>query len=400
MATIVLLPLEDHIPTVAGFSALFIMFGVLAGYVFLNCPRALARIWLHPVFLAAYTLFFLAFLFESTHPDSRYRELISFGLMVTGAVFVASLCRDKQALRASIYGYMVGSLWLSILLFLTTYGALQGAVATDYNEASRVRIEVSGNVPLEGNLNNMAFLTAQGGVVGLALTLTARSALRRTLFLGITLFCLVATFLPMSRGGIVIAASSCVTILWACRAKRMQAIVVAIILGVNILTLVPDAVFSRVGALEGGRTELYMKIIEYIPQYMTIGVGAGNYEKSWAHSNGFTTGAGDALGTHNVFLHVTICWGLAALLAFLALIWQAYCCLPKQCGDDALTLCLLGLGVSLLLQLMFSHAFYDKWYSLWLGLLVGARSWIWPTGILQPAARKQRHVRPNVVHAS
>src|SRR5215831_7382701 len=56
MATMVILPLENYFPVVAGFSSSYIMFAVLAGYIFLNRPGALARVWSHPMFLAGYTL--------------------------------------------------------------------------------------------------------------------------------------------------------------------------------------------------------------------------------------------------------------------------------------------------------------------------------------------------------
>jgi hypothetical protein len=397
MATIALLPLDDHIPTVAGASIMFIMFGLLAAYVFAFRVRALARTWLHPVFLAAYSLLVFGLLVETLHPASRYRELLSFAFMILGGICVASVCRDPLALRTGLYGYIAGSVWLSLLLFLTTYGALQGAVATNYSEASMVRHEVSEGIGLEGDLNVLAFLTTQGGVVALALTLTARSLFRRLVFLGATLFCAVATFLPMSRGGMIILFCSGMTVLFAYRAQRLRAMVMALILGAGILTWVPAVVFSRMdGLTEGkGRSQVYTAAITNIPNYLVTGVGAGNYYKSWGYSHGFGT-----VGAHNIFLQLTIFWGLLALLTLLVLIWQVYRCLPKGCGNDALTLCLPGIGVSLLLMMMVSQVFYDKWYSLGLGLFVAVRYWIWPSGVVEPATRQRRHFRSAITPAA
>lgn len=397
MATIALLPLDDHIPTVAGASSMFIMFGVLAAYVFTFRARALGRTWLHPVFLAAYSLFIFGLLIESIHPESRYRELISFAFMVLGGICIASLCRDPLALRSGLYGYVIGSVWLALLLFLTTYGALQGAVATNYGEASMIRNEVSEGIGLEGDLNALAFLVIQGGVVALGLTLTARSFFRRMVFLGATLFCAVATFLPMSRGGMIILFCSCMTVLFTYRAQRLQAMVMALVLGAGILMWVPSVVFSRMdGLTEGkGRSHVYLAAITHIPDYIVTGVGAGNFYKSWGYNNGFGT-----VGAHNIFLQLTIFWGLLALLALLTLLWQTYRCLPKGCGDDALTLCLPGIAVSLLLMMMVSQVFYDKWYSLGLGLLVGVRCWIWPAGIVESAPRQHQNLRSAIEPAA
>jgi hypothetical protein len=397
MATIALLPLDDHIPTVAGASIMFIMFGILAAYAFLTRVRALSRTWLHPVFLAAYSLLIFGVLVESMHPESRYRELISYGFMILGGICVASLCRDQQALRFGLYGYVVGSVWLALILFLTTYGALQGAVASNYSEASMVRHEVSEGIGLEGDLNVLAFLVIQGGVVALALTLTARSVLRRVVFLGATLFCSVATFLPMSRGGMIILFCSCMTVLLTYRAQRLRAMVMAFVLGAGTLMWVPAVVFSRMdGLTEGkGRSQIYIAAVTRIPDYLVTGVGAGNFYKSWGYNNGFGT-----VGAHNIFLQLTIFWGLLALLALLVLIWQAYRCLPKGCGDDALTLCLPGIAISLLLMMMVSQVFYDKWYSLGLGLLVGVRCWIWPAGVVESATRQRRHFRSAIAPAA
>ena len=57
MGTIILLPLEDHLPSIAGFSVLFLLFGVLGLYNVLFRLRALSKISSHPVFLTAYLHF-------------------------------------------------------------------------------------------------------------------------------------------------------------------------------------------------------------------------------------------------------------------------------------------------------------------------------------------------------
>lgn len=201
MATIILLPLEDHLPAIAGFSVLFILFGVLGLYNVLFRLRALSKVASHPVFLTAYLILILCTLIETVHPHPSYSELSRFGFMIAGAILIASFCRDQRALRIAMYGYVIASMWLSALLFLSSYGLLQGASADDYNQASYVRSEAAKEMSLSVNLNNVAIYTAQGTAVALALALTSRTIVWRNLLSVASLFCLIATFLPMSRGG-------------------------------------------------------------------------------------------------------------------------------------------------------------------------------------------------------
>ena len=160
LTAIILMPLEYHIPTVAGMSIMFLVFGAFAAFVIVNRPHILGKIWYHPVFIAAYAFIGLSALLEFSSPLSRYEDILRFGQMVGGAVCVAALCRDRSALTACLYGYIVAALWLSVVLYLTSYGTLSGAVATNFNEASRLRNQTFSDNPLEADLNGMAFGTA------------------------------------------------------------------------------------------------------------------------------------------------------------------------------------------------------------------------------------------------
>src|SRR5690606_21433305 len=155
----------------------------------------------------------------------------------------ATLCRDRRALRATLYGYLIAGVLVSIIFFLTSYGALRATAAADFGEASRLRADVFGDV--EGNLNALAIATAQGVAVALALGLHARSSLRRKLFFGIALFGGVATFLPMSRSGMAIVALACATVMYSYGLRHVRVVLVAVALALGTLILIPDAVFSR-----------------------------------------------------------------------------------------------------------------------------------------------------------
>jgi hypothetical protein len=395
LATILLLPLETHIRPVPGFSLLFFIFVLLAGYVIVNRPHILDRIWRHPVFIAAYACLGVSSLMEFTSPLSSYVVITSFGLMIGGAIVVAALCRDRLALGACLYGYIGAALWFSIVLFLNVYGTLQGVAATDFDEASQIRGQVLVDIPVRTNVNAMAFTCAQGGIVAFVLALTGSSPYRRTFFSVIAVFCLVAACLPMSRSGVAISILSCGAILYAYGVRHGKALIFAAMLGTSIYLLVPDAIWSRMafqteqGKMES-RAALYTAALDALPDYIMLGVGAGNFSQKWGVDHGFVSRSAfglDVAVVHNSFLQVAIYWGLLGLLTFVHMIWQGYRCLPERCGRDALALSLLGIAVSLVLLMFVASEFYYKGFSLGLGMLVAARYWIWRSGIVQPVRR-------------
>lgn len=414
IVTIVILALGGLIPSVAGFSGQYFLFGLLVVYALLNRPRVLIRTCRHPVFLASYIFLGLAFLTEFFKPLASYSEIFRIGHMIAGAIVLASLCRDRQALQAAIYSCLIAGVCLSILIFLTSSGRLYGATATDFGGATRIRAEAFvdpkfyvNDVQLYSSLGGSMFLTLQAAVIALASVLTAKSLFRHSLFLGLFLFCLVATFLPMSRGAILGISVSSATVLFAYGVKHIKTIIVALVLGAGVLTLVPSVVFSRLefstqshDGQKEARARIYTGFVEHLPEYMLTGIGAGNFWERWGYYSRFGGMSLKGLrvtGPHNSFFAVTIYWGLAGLLGLIAVVYQAYRCLPKRCGLDVLSLCLLGIAVSMLMMSLISHSVSDKAFSLGLGLLVGARHWIWPQGIVPSITRTQRRFHPRAV---
>jgi hypothetical protein len=400
MLTPVLLPLEGHIPAVGGFGFMWFVFAVLAGYVLVKRLAALNAIWLHPLFSTAYAMLALISLIEFGHTGPSYHEIFRSGQTIVGAVFVASLCRDRQALQATMYGFICSSLWLSTLLFTTSYGALSGATASNFQEANLLRGAVLANNPLDANANRMAGEIALGTPVALACALTASRPHYRYMFLGIAAFLLIGACLPMSRGGVAMTIISCAAVMFASGVRRGKIILFASVLAVTMMTLVPDALWSRMSfstEARGGRVEaraaLYTAVVENLPEYVVTGVGAGNFWESWAWGKaGFRLGPG-VVGAHNVFFQFTIFWGLVGLLGLMAVIWQACRCLPRQCGKDGPSLCLLGVSTALFFLMLQQHAL-SKEFSLGFGLLVGSCCWIWPTGIVPSGSWRRLRSSP------
>jgi hypothetical protein len=400
---IIIEPLEKHIPTVAGMSVSFLIFAVLAAYVIVNRQRHLLEIWYHPVFIAAYAFVGVTILLEFSSPLSRYEMIIRFGQMIGGAVCVAVLCRDRSGLTAGLCGYIGAALWVSAFLYLTSYGTLQGmGEVSDFNEASKLRGEAFGNMDLRANINQLAFVCTQGAIIAFALLLSDRLKHLRILLLGIGIYCIVAAFLPMSRGTAMISFVSVATILYAYGVKQGKALILVSVLGLGIYILVPDAVWSRMsfsteaqnGKVEA-RAHIYTTALNHLPEYIVAGVGAGHYYGHWGIEKGFfrASASGRTLGAHNALLQITIFWGALGLLMYLWIAWFIYRCIPLRCGRDELSLALLGVIVSLGTLLFVSHVYYDKWFAFGVGMLVGARQWIWPTGIV-PAVEVNERLSP------
>ena len=392
--TVMLLPLENHIRIVPNVSSMFFIFVVLAGYVAINRLRCLDRVWMHSVFLAAYLFIGITVALEFTSPLSMYGNIVTFALMIVGALLVASLCRDRAALKMLMFGYIGAALWLGATLVLTSYGTLSGVVATDYGGADQARAEAFRDAPLEGNLNALAIHCAQGGVVALAFALGSVVVRSRIIFTAIGIFCLVASSLFMSRGAIINLGISFAVLFKAYGVRQGKTWLLIGVLLAGAVLLVPDAIWLRmglttVGSHKDSRVSLYESAIQHVDDYWLTGVGAGNYFNKWGFENGFAhcrKGSCVVYGVHNVFLQVMVNWGLVGLLAYIALVWLAYRCLPRV-YNDPLALGILGIAVSLLLLMPFMHEFFYKGFSLGLGMLVAYQRWLAPSNAAQLSNR-------------
>jgi O-antigen ligase len=175
-------------------------------------------------------------------------------------------------------------------------------------------------------------------------------------------------------------------------------------LAVGALIWIPQVVFARLtfSADHDSRRVVYRAAFDHLPEYILTGVGAGNFWGAWGMQSGYHVNHGPGQdgvrGAHNAFIQVTINWGLAGLLALIAVVYLAYRCLPRGGGKDELVLCLYGMAVAIVLGMMVSHLLTVKEYSLGLGLLVGGHRWIWPKGISLVVRRRQIRRNPSLQH--
>jgi hypothetical protein len=378
-------PLQEWLPTVSGFSTLSLLFAFTLGYVVINNLQFLAITWNHPLFLVSYALVVSGALIETLHPYSEYAELGRIAQMILGAICIASLCRDRAALRSLVYGLIIAGLWVSIFLFLNYYGTLTQHSANDFLSASQVRSNVFESNPLGENLNTIAFVTAQGGVISLALALKSASWVKRVVLSGISTLCFAATFIPMSRGGIVVAAAGMVIVLIRHKADRGRAVMAVMVLSLGLAFFAPPVSISRLhysadtaGGKVEARTRVFNAAMQELPNYVLTGVGVGNFWGAWGLASGFRHDAFRVSGAHNVFLQITIYWGVVGTFLLLVLIWLSFRCLPAYRSFDQLDLPVLGITVSVLLLSFVVHNLYAKEFSIGLGVLVASSVWIWP----------------------
>jgi hypothetical protein len=384
--TVMIQPLDSTILIIPNMSISFLMFGVLFAYVGICRLRCLDRIWMHPVFVAAYLFIAISSALEFASPLSSYSEIGRFTFMIGGALLVASICRDRAALKMLLYSYIGTALWVSVFLVLTSYGAVSGVKATNYDEASLARAEAFKNNPIVGVVGALPVSCVQGGIVALAFALTRRGGGSRTSFIAIGILCMVASSLPMARQAIVNALVSFGVMLKSYGIRQGRALLLTGLLATSGVLLIPDAIWSRmtVMAEEGtkeARVTMYELAFQHVDDYWSFGVGAGNFYQKWGFNNGFGRWNGAAYevyGIHNSFLQLLIYWGILGLAAYLVIIWMAYRCLPPTSAQDGLLLGMLGIAVTFLMQLPFLHNFNEKGFSLGLGMLVAYQRWLKP----------------------
>jgi hypothetical protein len=383
---IVAMPLQDQLPAIGPVSALWIVFGLLGIHVTLTRLTIWLRVAVHPIFLTAELLLLVATVIESVHPNADYGiEIIRVGQMVLGATFIAAICRDRKALDVALLGLLTAGAWMSVVLFTSIYGDLRSATATNFAEASVVRRQVAEEIPIHANSNAMSYTAALAAVMALILWLhTSAASRRRWVYAALSLFCFVATFLPMSRSGVAIAILTATVVLATSKTSRGRGVVMLGVLALVLFYAVPEAALSRMTVdlsdpQAEGRMQVYSAALEALPECFLSGVGSGNFWTDWGRASAFASRMGVG-GAHNVYLQIVLYWGVSALMPLLAMVALTYRALPEEVAGDRLVTAVRALGVASFLLTMVMHTLYSKEISVALGVIAGANHWIWPNG--------------------
>lgn len=406
---IVLTPLQSYFPTFGGASVTFLYMLMAIGYIVLRRPRALMKTLLHPICLAGFGLAGVGLLMEFLHGNPVFRTGAGIGLMVVGAAAVGVFCRDQKALRFALYGFMLASFIVGLVVILTAYGKLAAVEVQDFDEASFARSSVYKEKPLGSDINSLAFYASQGVIAALVLGLTTRSFFRRNLVLVVGVFLVVGTFLPMSRGAIVGLMFSCLAVVYLYGLVRPKVIIALGILLFGVLMLVPSAVLTRFDLTNTAGKErvtesrgmTYVAALDQFSDYFLIGVGETEFWGKWGRSSGFyNRDMHKVIGPHNLYVQANLFWGLPGLLALLAVVWQAYKFFPKIPKPEPLRLFLVGICVSVLMESLVVQIFQGKEFSIALGLIIGSSLWVWPPKRLLLEAKVEKSkaaskIKPN-----
>ena len=406
-----LIPFDSVLPGIRDFSPMFFLFAISSIYLVIRRFESIVHVWNHRVFLASYVLIFISVVLETFSPFASYYEGSRMAQMFMGAIVIAALCRDIKALKLCIFvGCILPGVLASFYLFLSVYEPLQGTTADNFSEASRVGAQVfeDESMSVQGvKLTSIAGSIAPAAPAALAIALISRSGFVRYSLFGLTALCFIASFLPFSRGLTVSTLIACMAVMLAYgMANRgasfqrfIQIIAVILALGMCTLLWVPRVVFARLTVPSGTayadsadpRVRLYSAALARLPEYWLVGVGAGNYWSHWGQRSGFRLPkARGVSGAHNAFFQLTIYWGLPSLLLLIIIMYYAYKCLPKKCGNDPLNLAVLGFVVASSVPLGLTHVLASKRFSLALGILIGAQRWLWPAVETQLLGRTVR----------
>jgi O-antigen ligase len=383
-ALVILLPLDNMLPVLGPVSTLWILFAGTFLFVFLFRRREMIRVLSSTTVLSLALLLSVALATEFRHPDSSMSDWIRLVQMAVASVLVATMCRDRLSLRAALISFLVIGVFLSAILFTASYQGLLSASASDFDQASKVRESVYQSTPLGANLNRLAFQTAQATIVAIALLFAVKRPAHRIALGLLAATAAIATFLPLSRGGVITLVIGAAVVLMSARKPLLSRIAVVAILAGAVIYMVPDAAWARLNfrpheysnQRKEARTGVYTAALDTLPEYILTGIGSGNFWEQWGQNNGFSHGNGKTLGAHNSILQITINWGIAGLLPFTLVLWNLYRVIPRGRKLDHMQGAIRGLATTGFCFLLVSHTYYAKELSIIVGVVLGAHLWI------------------------
>lgn len=407
------LPFENRInapvslPILGAPSVTWLAFAALGLFIVIRHPWALAKVARHRATVPVYAFLAVTLLMELTRAGPSFNYWWRTVQMVIGALFVAATCRNRATVRVAAFSLVCVGLGLATLLIATTYSPLRHTRANTFTEVSAIRNDLLNQSFQAAEINNSAFLVAEGAAMAFALGLTTRTHRVRSAYVAVGLTCFFGVFLSLSRGGVGVAVAAVSLVL--VKSGRNKPVVALRILAVAVVAaaVIPHSVYARLQLSPdlNGRTDprvqVYDNATKYLPEYVVFGVGAGTFESHWALDHGFVKGR-SVLNSHNTFVQITIYWGLPGLLALLCVALAMWKALPPDWVDPATSIVLKALAMSLLILLFVSDTVYGKEVSVTVGLLLGSRIWLVgrPRTTARPAPTHSTEVRSRGVAVS
>ena len=381
--TILLVPFQDDVPAIGRVSIVWVAFAFMAGVVIFRRPADLFYVAMHRALLPVYGFLVIGALIELTHPHARAQDWLGCAQMVLGGIVVAAICRDRRAIMTVMNAIIAAGVILTFMFAIVAYGPLKNTSAASFKTVSQVRKEALAGGPLGVGVNAYAVVMAEGAAVATALAIASRNRRKQYMYCGFAMWCLLGTFLSLSRGGVSIAVVSIIVLLLSHKRQRLRTMIAVGVLATIFVAVVPSAVFARLAIREGpGRAEprrqLYLAALDNLPEFAVSGVGAGNFWNDWGFTHEFADKPGVAhpQGVHNSFLQIGLYWGILGLGAYLVTLWALYRGLPRSSSDQMLLLGLRAIAAAMFMSLFFAHTFDGKQFSFALGVLVAERIWL------------------------
>lgn len=375
---LVLVPLDQRLPTAGGFSTLSIVIALIGYLAAVSAPAVVLRSLAHRVTLAGFSIVVVAMISESSRVYPSYDLVTRLMLFVFGIAVTAAVVRTARDLRVIQAAVVIMGSWLSFYIVATKFGALSSTQVTGFTQASALRAEVYESGVLDNNLNALAFLAALGAVTTLAWALELRGGRGALPLALLSAMQLLACMLTLSRDGILAGLLGCCFVILRAQGPKLRRITVAVFAGLVVFAIAPSAVLER---FQGGNAEndarsvIARAAVRNLDEYFWLGVGEYAFNRTWGPSHGFARD-GVVLGAHNSFLQVTIFWGILGLGALLLLAWlllRAGAEFARVAETAQSTLVSAWIWL-VLLRLLFTHTLSDKSFAILIGVAVGMSS--------------------------
>jgi O-antigen ligase len=333
----------------------------------------------HPQFFAILT-FFLAWVVLSL----TWAEQPSHGLEVASRyvlsaflfLIVFTAVRTRQHVRWLLWAFVVAS------TLSGAYGLVVPPPATDEDR-------LAGTI---GEPNQLAAVLVAGVVIALALAVVEKGKpLHRLVLLTAAGLCLLATFLTLSRAGLialVIAMVAAVIVAgrWRAQVFAVAALVITTLFVFFAFVATPhqrDRVTSVGTGATTGRSDIWTVGWRMVQAHPVNGVGVGQFQTSAVHfliAPGAIQRSDLIIDTpkvaHNIYLHVLAEMGVVGLTAFLLIIGFALRCALRAAqafqrrGDAAMDLISRAVFVALV-GILAADFFASEQFSKQLWLLLG-----------------------------
>lgn len=374
------LALEESLPRVGPVSVGFILFAAVGIYVFVRYQRAFQKVLTLPLPLAFLALVFISLVSEFGRSEPMFHYARRIGLMALGMVVVATLVRTRAAIRSALLAFLIVASLQAIIVIVASGQALYSSTAVDYFTATSARIAALKDVPLEGNFNRIAFIIGTGGILGLIAAGQIHGTRMQWMVRFLSVLCFVGVAFFASRSAMVTTFAAGAALVVLRRKRRARSVVVAAFLLLFLWFAMPAVTrarfsFGEVSARgrEDGRTKVYRKTLENIPEVLPFGVGEARYWGEWALDV-----LQHRLGTHSAPLQFVVTWGLPGVVALALVMLAVIGSLPRIRADDPLRIGMWAIAAAVLLRWLASHTVYDKEFSILLGIIAGAQAMVWP----------------------